>query len=82
MRPILLLMLFLLSGCQKDFEQRYSEVESEVKKDAVQIDGDIRKDAEKNRKYSYSTSLSINRAATVNKVLTMQPVVCTMQDNI
>ena len=50
MRPKVLMMLFLLAGCQKDFEQRYSDIETEVKKDAARIDADMRKDAEDSKK--------------------------------
>lgn len=53
MRPMvlmMLMMLFLLAGCQKDFEQRYSDIETEVKKDAARIDADMRKDAEDSKK--------------------------------
>lgn len=41
MRPVAILMLLLLAGCEKSFEQRYSDVESEVKQDAEQLDRDL-----------------------------------------
>lgn len=50
MRPVLLMILYLLAGCQKDFDQRYSDIETEVKKDAARIDADMRKDANDSKK--------------------------------
>ncbi|MBK6707183.1 MAG: hypothetical protein IPG54_06715 [Sphingomonadales bacterium] len=46
MRLVAMLMLLLLAGCQKSFEQRYSDVESEVKQDAEQIDRDLQNEGQ------------------------------------
>ena len=50
MRVVPLVLLFLLAGCQKDFEQRYEDIETEVKMDAARIDEDIRNDDMKSKK--------------------------------
>ncbi|WP_181883512.1 hypothetical protein [Sphingorhabdus pulchriflava] len=41
MRGIALLLVLLLSGCGKSFDKRYSDIETEVKKDANNIDQDL-----------------------------------------
>jgi hypothetical protein len=41
MRHITLSLVLLLSGCGKSFDQRYSDIETEVKKDAQNIDRDL-----------------------------------------
>ena len=47
MRSTALLLLLLLSGCGKSFDQRYSDVEAEVKKDDRTIDSDLQHEAAK-----------------------------------
>ncbi|MBK7163059.1 MAG: hypothetical protein IPH79_11450 [Sphingomonadales bacterium] len=47
MRSTALLLLLLLSGCGKSFDQRYSDIETEVKKDARTIDSDLQHEAAK-----------------------------------
>lgn len=41
MRSAALLLLLMLTGCEKSFDERYSEIETEVKKDADKIDRDL-----------------------------------------
>lgn len=36
-----LLLLLLLAGCQKSFDERYSDVEQEISKDAKSIDSEF-----------------------------------------
>lgn len=47
-RLCLLISLLLLTGCEKSFDERYADVEAEVKTDAAKIDRDLKKEEAKN----------------------------------
>lgn len=46
-RPACLAIMLMLSGCERSFEQRYDEVETEVKAEAHSIDKDMEAQAAK-----------------------------------
>jgi len=47
MRAPLLLMALLLSGCQKDFDEQYTETEKRLKADAERLDREMVAEAKK-----------------------------------
>jgi hypothetical protein len=47
MRLALILLLFFLAGCQKDFDQQYAETEKRLKADADRLDKEMATEAMK-----------------------------------
>jgi hypothetical protein len=44
-RPLLLLVLLALSGCQQDFDEQYAATEKQLQMDAKRIDSEMAKEA-------------------------------------
>lgn len=47
MRFLAALMLVLLAGCSKDFDQQYAETEKQLKADAARLDKEMAEEAKK-----------------------------------
>lgn len=47
MRGLLFFFLLLVSGCQKDFDDRYAETEKQLKADAGRLDREMAAEAKK-----------------------------------
>ena len=44
-RPLLLLVPFVLFGCQQDFDEQYTATENQLQMDAKRIDSEMAKEA-------------------------------------